>query len=57
MPMAWMAIAIAQHRANFDLWHEEGQARSPGGKTGADIAEVPHRQAGNQRRNDLVEKD
>src|SRR5271170_5625474 len=51
-----MALAIAQHRANFDLWHEEDKARVP---------EVPDREIVrvkraidtlNQRRNDLVEK-
>ena len=25
-----MAIAMAQHRANFELWHEEDEARVPG---------------------------
>jgi hypothetical protein len=51
-----MAIAIAQHKANFDLWHEEDKARSPEA-TDADIAEVKHAiDRLNQRRNDLVEK-
>ncbi len=26
-----MALAMAQHRANFELWHEEDKARVPGG--------------------------
>ena len=53
---ALMSIAMAQHRANFDLWHEEDKARSPEA-TDADIAEVKHAiDRLNQRRNDLVEK-
>ncbi|WP_348266291.1 DUF4254 domain-containing protein [Edaphobacter paludis] len=51
-----MALAMAQHRANFDLWHEEDKARDPGA-TDADIAAVKHQiDRLNQRRNDLVEK-
>jgi len=51
-----MAIAIAQHRANFDLWHEEDKARAPGASD-AEIARVKHAiDALNQRRNDLMEK-
>jgi hypothetical protein len=51
-----MAIAMAQHRANFDLWHEEDKARSPDA-TDADITAVKHAiDRLNQRRNDLVER-
>lgn len=51
-----MAIAMAQHVANFDLWHEEDKARSPEA-TDEDIAEVKHAiDKLNQKRNDLVEK-
>lgn len=51
-----MAIAIAQHRANFDLWHEEDKARAPGASD-TEIARVKHAiDTLNQRRNDLVEK-
>lgn len=51
-----LAIAIAQHRANFDLWHEEDKARCPGA-TDAEIARIKHAiDALNQRRNDLMEK-
>ncbi len=53
---ALMALATAQHNANFDLWHEEDKARSPQA-TDADIAEVKHAiDRLNQRRNDLVEQ-
>lgn len=53
---ALLALATAQHNANFDLWHEEDKARSPEA-TDADIAEVKHSiDRLNQRRNDLVEK-
>ena len=51
-----MALAMAQHRANFDLWHEEDKARVPDA-TDAEIAGVKRAIDGlNQRRNDLVEK-
>jgi Protein of unknown function (DUF4254) len=51
-----LAIAMAQHRANFDLWHEEDKARDPKA-TDADIATVKRAiDKLNQRRNDLVEK-
>jgi len=51
-----MALTLAQHRANFDLWHEEDKARDPGA-TDAEITAVKHAIDGlNQRRNDLVEK-
>ncbi|RSL15580.1 uncharacterized protein DUF4254 [Edaphobacter aggregans] len=51
-----MAIAMAQHRANFDLWHEEDKARDPQA-TDADIAGVKRAiDKLNQRRNDLVER-
>ena len=51
-----MALAMAQHRANFELWHEEDKARAPGAPD-AEIARVKRAiDALNQRRNDLVEK-
>lgn len=50
-----MAIAMAQHRANFELWHEEDKVRVPG-VADAEIARVKHAIDGlNQKRNDLVE--
>jgi hypothetical protein len=51
-----MALAAAQHRANFELWHEEDKARAPG-VADAEIARVKRAiDVLNQRRNDLVEK-
>ena len=48
-------LALAHHRANFDLWHEEDKAREPGA-TDAQITAVKHAiDVLNQRRNDLVE--
>src|SRR5579862_7459820 len=51
-----MAVAMAQHRANFELWHEEDKARVPKVSDG-EIAGVKRAiDVLNQRRNDLVEK-
>src|ERR1700748_2596041 len=51
-----MALAMAQHRANFELWHEEDNARVPEAPD-AEIARVKRAiDVLNQRRNDLVEK-
>ncbi len=50
------ATVLAQHRANFDLWHVEDQARMPGA-TDAEIVSVKRAiDEINQRRNDLAEK-
>jgi cell division protein FtsB len=50
------SLILAQHRANFDLWHEEDDARSPDASD-ARIAEVKHAiDRLNQQRNDLVEQ-
>lgn len=47
---------VCQHRANFDLWHIEDQARAPGASD-AELAAVKRRiDATNQLRNDLVEE-
>jgi hypothetical protein len=49
-------LITAQHRENFDLWHEEDKARDPEA-TDTAIAQVKHAiDRLNQRRNDLVEK-
>lgn len=55
-PLDLHALISAQHRENFDLWHEEDQARDTSA-TDAEIARVKHAiDSLNQRRNDLVEK-
>jgi hypothetical protein len=47
---------LAQHRANFDLWHTEDRARAPHAAD-AEIAEVKHAiDRYNQTRNDLAEQ-
>jgi hypothetical protein len=48
-------LALAHHRANFDLWHEEDKAREPGASDAA-ITRVKHAiDRLNQSRNDMVE--
>jgi len=48
-------LALAHHRANFDLWHEEDKVREPGAADAA-IARLKRSiDALNQKRNDLVE--
>lgn len=49
-------FVLLQHRANFDLWHEEDKARNPQA-TAAAIAAVKHNiDEHNQERNDYVEQ-
>ena len=49
-------LALAHHRENFDLWHEEDEARSPEASD-ATIARVKHAiDRLNQQRNDFVEQ-
>lgn len=49
-------VALRMHRANFDLWHLEDEARNPHA-TDAMIAQVKRDiDVVNQRRNDLVEQ-
>jgi len=52
----WLSLVARQHRANFDLWHIEDEARAPGA-TEAELAAVKRRvDTTNQRRNDLAEQ-
>lgn len=49
-------FVLLQHRANFDLWHEEDKARNPHA-TDAEIVAVKHAiDEQNQERNDYVEQ-
>lgn len=53
---AWLALVARQHRANFDLWHIEDEARAPGASD-AELARVKRGvDSTNQRRNDLAEQ-
>ena len=52
----WLSLVVRQHRANYDLWHIEDEARAPGA-TDAELAGVKRRvDTNNQLRNDLVEE-
>jgi hypothetical protein len=52
----WLRLVARQHRANFDLWHIEDEARAPGASD-AEIAEVKRAvDRTNQLRNDLAEE-
>jgi hypothetical protein len=54
--VAFAELVVAQHRANFDLWHREDEARDPVASD-AQITAVKHAiDALNQRRNDLAEQ-
>jgi len=55
-PSQWLQSVERQHRANFDLWHIEDEARAPGAMD-ADLAEVKRGiDRTNQLRNDLAEE-
>ena len=55
-PDPFAQLILAQHRANFDLWHQEDLARSPEASD-ATIAQVKHAiDRLNQQRNDLAEQ-
>jgi hypothetical protein len=52
----WLVRVARHHRANFDLWHIEDEARTPGA-TDAQLACVKRRiDQTNQLRNDLAEE-
>jgi hypothetical protein len=52
----WASLVLRQHRANFELWHIEDAARTPGA-TEAELANVKRSvDQTNQRRNDLTEE-
>ena len=50
------ALILNQHRANFDLWHQEDAARDPLATDAAIAATKRAIDALNQQRNDLVER-
>jgi hypothetical protein len=55
-PADWLNAVARQHRANFDLWHIEDEARAPGAAD-AELAAVKRRiDTANQLRNDLAEE-
>lgn len=52
----WLGLVARQHRANFDLWHIEDEARRPKASD-AELAAVKRRiDQTNQLRNDLAEE-
>ncbi|HEU5350477.1 MAG TPA: DUF4254 domain-containing protein [Terracidiphilus sp.] len=52
----FLEAVARQHRANFDLWHIEDEARAPGASD-AELAGVKRRiDSNNQLRNDLAEQ-
>ena len=52
----WLSLVARQHKANFDLWHIEDEARTPGASD-AEIVDVKRRiDQTNQLRNDLIEE-
>jgi hypothetical protein len=54
--LKWLVAITRQHRANYDLWHMEDEARIPGSSDAA-MAEIKRRvDRANQRRNDLAEE-
>jgi len=49
-------LVVEQHRANFDLWHEEDEARDPEATPEKIVAVKKAIDRLNQRRNDLMER-
>ena len=50
------ALVVDQHRANFDLWHEEDEARDPEATAERIVGNKRAIDRLNQRRNDLMER-
>jgi hypothetical protein len=50
------ALVVDQHRANFDLWHEEDEARDPEATPERIVGSKRAIDRLNQRRNDLMER-
>jgi hypothetical protein len=50
------ALVVDQHRANFDLWHEEDEARDPEATLERIVGNKRAIDRLNQRRNDLMER-
>ena len=55
-PNEWLVAVALQHKANFELWHIEDEARRPGA-TDQETADLKRRiDQTNQQRNDLAEE-
>jgi hypothetical protein len=55
-PEEWLELVTREHRANFELWHIEDEARAPGASD-EEVAAVKRRiDRTNQLRNDLIEE-